>query len=645
MTLQNKIFIFFLIIAGLSIMSYAFVQIDAASLKQYHTARAITANNGKRIYEIVFYAKLYTSQEKNQKSDMRLQAEKFNSELALLRNGGAYQYADEEIDLSPASGIYAEKLSQLEALWAKFYGFEKIINTERLMVASKAANSLDFLVEDALMVPNPEVVNALQNLINTSSELDDINEELLLLYTEGLNEEQVSFKLTILFLGVLNLIVVVIGYIIIIRNTVKPLKQLADIADLISEGHLVKSNNRVSNDEIGMLTKSINSLSGSLEKISDFATNVGQGNFGVDLEVRNSKDKLGHALLAMKDNLKNISEEDKKRNWANEGMAKFGEILRKNNEDIDELSYQIISHMVKYLKANQGGIFLINGEHHERFLELNAAYAYSKKKYLEKRVEIGQGLLGQCVLEEATIHLREIPQGYIDITSGLGESTPTSLLIVPLKVNDNVYGVIEIASFNTFPSYEIDFVERLSETVASTLANVRSTQTTKSLLEETQLYAEQLRAQEEEMRQNMEELAATQEEMGRVQIEMKNNEYNLNALINNTKDMIWAIGKDYHVMVFNRAFSEYHERKGILVKKRMSIFDTVDEEETSFWKKHYDRALGGEQFTLIENFKTFTFEDEYLAISFNPIYSPTDEVEGLSVFMKDVTMLNPIRLE
>ncbi len=260
-------------------------------------------------------------------------------------------------------------------------------------------------------------------------------------------------------------------------------------------------------------------------------------------------------------------------------------------------------------------------------------------------MEIGQGLLGQCVLEEATIHLREIPQGYIDITSGLGESTPTSLLIVPLKVNENVYGVLEIASFNKFKPNEIEFVERLSETVASTLANVQSTQTTKSLLEESQLYAEQLSAQEEEMRQNMEELAATQEEMGRVQVEMKNNEYNLNALINNTKDMIWAIDAKYHVIVFNKAFAEYQDKKGIAVKKGMSIFDTLDEAETNFWKKNYDRGLGGEQFLLVENFKTFTYEDEYQAISFNPIISPTDDVEGLSVFIKDVTAMNPIRLD
>ncbi len=123
------------------------------------------------------------------------------------------------------------------------------------------------------------------------------------------------------------------------------------MADLVSEGHLVKSTNRPSNDEIGILTQSINSLVDSLEEISSFATNIGKGNFSMDFKVRSNKDKLGLALLAMRNNLKKISEEDKKRNWANEGMAQFGELLRKSNEEIDELAYQVISNIVKYLKG------------------------------------------------------------------------------------------------------------------------------------------------------------------------------------------------------------------------------------------------------------------------------------------------------
>jgi hypothetical protein len=88
-------------------------------------------------------------------------------------------------------------------------------------------------------------------------------------------------------------------------------------------------------------------------------------------------------------------------------------------------------------------------------------------------------------------------------------------LVVPLKIDQEVYGVVELASFNDYKDHEIKFVERLSETIASAFASVKSAQKNRALLEESTSATEMMRAQEEEMRQNMEELQATQEEMAR----------------------------------------------------------------------------------------------------------------------------------
>lgn len=124
-------------------------------------------------------------------------------------------------------------------------------------------------------------------------------------------------------------------------------------------------------------------------------------------------------------------------------------------------------------------------------------------------------MVGTCAAEKEIVHITEIPQDYIEVTSGLGGSNPNTLILVPLKIDQEVLGVIEVASFNKFRPYEIEFLQKLSESVASTIRSVKVNAKTSELLEKSQEQAEMMAAQEEEMRQNMEEMQTTQEEMKR----------------------------------------------------------------------------------------------------------------------------------
>jgi PAS domain S-box-containing protein len=283
---------------------------------------------------------------------------------------------------------------------------------------------------------------------------------------------------------------------------------------------------RIERENYIIETKLDTSLSRETEKskkVLDFVNNLIQDNFKTNYDFTEENDTLGKTLIKLRDNLKNSKEEaafrkkeDDQRNWISEGLAKFGEILRQNNHDLTILSNNIIINLVKYIKANQGGFFLLQEKKDdEKFFQQIACYAYDRKKFANKEIAWSEGLIGTSALEGKTIYLTEIPDSYLNITSGLGKANPKSLLIVPLIFNNQIHGAIELASFEKFEKFQIEFVEKIAESIASTLSGVKINLRTANLLKESREQAEILATQEEQMRQNMEELQATQEEAAR----------------------------------------------------------------------------------------------------------------------------------
>jgi PAS domain S-box-containing protein len=260
----------------------------------------------------------------------------------------------------------------------------------------------------------------------------------------------------------------------------------------------------------------------AVASLSNFIEAISAGDYNAEITLDNETG-LGDALHKMRNKLRENADDDRKRNWSTSGLAQIGEILRVNNASKTELYDNIIKFVVKYTRSNQGGLFIFNDESEsEKFLELVACYAFERKKFLNKRIAVGEGLVGQCYLEGERIYLLEVPTEYVTITSGLGGSIPSALLLVPLKMNDKIFGVLELASFNKYETHEIELVEKLTESIASTISAVSVSESTRILLEKTQQQAEEMRAQEEEMRQNMEELEATQEEMRRKEKHIQN---------------------------------------------------------------------------------------------------------------------------
>ena len=272
----------------------------------------------------------------------------------------------------------------------------------------------------------------------------------------------------------------------------------------------------VPSNELKNIVASVNYLLQNLRNVKDFSLQVGKGDFDTNISVFDNQGELGTALSGMRQSLKEVSADDKQRNWVNQGLAQFHALVRQHNQDLHDLCYSVLSQLIRYVNANQGSVFILHEEEQQKYLQLEASYAYNRKKYLEKTLQPGQGLAGQAFLEKEPIYLKEIPANYVSITSGLGEAPPTALLIQPLIVNEQVVGVLELASFHEIPAFVQQFIQKVAESLGGAVATARTNERNNQILQESQELTEQLRAQEEELRQNTEELQATQEEMQRL---------------------------------------------------------------------------------------------------------------------------------
>lgn len=388
----------------------------------------------------------------------------------------------------------------------------------------KAGNQKTFLSKDRkggdkLIILNPIQVGELKNpwslgiIVPKNVILKD-------------SKETQTISIIVAFFGILILSLIII---IISRIISQSLKKTTFILEKLSLGEIeeVEKLKISTGDEIEDMAKSANQVIEGLIKTSKFASEIGEGNLHSEFTPLSNEDLLGNSLLDMRSSLIKAKEEEGKRkvedeklNWATTGQAKFGEILRNNSSDLEKLSFNVMSNLVNYLDANQGALFITEEKDKQVILKMQATIAYDRKKTIDRIIRIGEGLVGRCAFEQKTIYMTDIPDNYIHITSGMGTANPNVLLLVPLILNDEVFGVIELASFNKIEEYQLKFVERVAESIASTISTVKVNQKTTQLLNQSKQQAEELASQEEEMRQNMEELKATQEEAHRREYEM-----------------------------------------------------------------------------------------------------------------------------
>ena len=213
-------------------------------------------------------------------------------------------------------------------------------------------------------------------------------------------------------------------------------------------------------------------------------------------------------LQAQHDELIMHQEKEKIQTWVNNGIALVNEIISQNKSDFKMLSNRALVDMIKYVDARVGAMFLADKDAEgNQVLEMVANYGCGTDYKLANNVVYpGNGLVGATFTDKEIRHITDVPDNYLKVSSGLGKSTPKSLLLIPMIYEEQAVGVVEIASFNEFTEAEINLLKRCADIIAGSIKTVRMNEENLNLIGQFKQQAELLQQKEENMRHSLSEL-------------------------------------------------------------------------------------------------------------------------------------------
>lgn len=201
-------------------------------------------------------------------------------------------------------------------------------------------------------------------------------------------------------------------------------------------------------------------------------------------------------------------------NWIESKLSEITTMFQ-GIQDLDTLAELFIKKITPLLQASYGVFYLMREDGATRSLNSLASYAYNEAFIQRVDFRLGEGLVGQCALDQREILLHEIPEDYIKVRSGLGEASPKSLYLLPIIFETKVVAVLEFASFHGFNPLHQRLTERLSRNMGITLHSVARQMQVKSLLEQSQSLTEELQTQSEELQVQHEELRSINEQLAK----------------------------------------------------------------------------------------------------------------------------------
>ncbi|ASG24871.1 hybrid sensor histidine kinase/response regulator [Nitrospirillum viridazoti CBAmc] len=278
------------------------------------------------------------------------------------------------------------------------------------------------------------------------------------------------------------------------------------------------------------LTGNVNLLAANLttqvRAIAEVATAVTKGDLtrSIQVDARGEVAELKDNINTMIDNLRLTTDRNTEQDWLKTNLARFTNMLQ-GQRDLSTVGRMLLTELTPLVGAHQGVIYQMD-EEGPRSLRLVSGYADDATHGHPQRLQIGEGLIGQCAADKRRILITEMPANVVPISSGLFKAIPQSVVVLPVQFEGQVKAVIELASMTAFTGLQMTFLEQLTASIGIVLNSIEATMQTEGLLKQSQQLAAELQAQQGELQQTNEQLEQKAQQLAErnVEVERKNQE-------------------------------------------------------------------------------------------------------------------------
>jgi HAMP domain-containing protein/CheY-like chemotaxis protein/signal transduction histidine kinase len=279
-------------------------------------------------------------------------------------------------------------------------------------------------------------------------------------------------------------------------------------------------------DLTGNVNLLADNLTNQVRAIAEVATAVTQGDLTRSIQVEASGEvaELKDNINTMIDNLRLTTDRNTEQDWLKTNLARFTGMLQ-GQRDLATVGRMLLSELAPLVNAQQGVIYQMETEESPG-LKLLSAFADNGTNGHRQRLQVGEGLIGQCALEKQRMLITDLPTHTVPIRSGLFEAVPRNVIVLPVLFEDQVKAVIELASLSAFTASHLSFLEQLTASIGIVLNSIEATMQTEGLLKQSQQLATELQTQQKELQQTNEQLAQKAQQLveQNVEVERKNQE-------------------------------------------------------------------------------------------------------------------------